>query len=298
MENIFNCPGGCSGKTKIKFNNNKKIDLKDLNLKCTNTNHDKPRLIECETCKLIFSEFINNKFIEKYEDVKDEKYIEEINYKKKYFKNLYQKIKNEINSEGNVLEIGSYYGVFSNIAKQNINNLHSLELSHHAREYAKKFYDINSIGDDPLKYLEKKRDFFHNILMFDVIEHLDEPFNLFKNVEYSLKPDGKFIFTTFDMDTIVPKLLGKNYHWIMPMHKYYFSRKTLQHYLKKNNLEIYKVMNDERTISLDYLNYKLCILFPKLKKLINLFLGYEFLKKKNIIINFRDLKIFYVKKIK
>lgn len=193
MENIIQCPGGCSGKTKIKFNNDKKIDLKDLNLKCTNTNHDKPILIECETCKLIFSEFINNKFIEKYEDVKDEKYIEEINYKKKYFKNLYQKIKNEINSKGNVLEIGSYYGVFSNIAKQNINNLHSLELSHHAREYAKKFYDINSIGDDPLKYLEKKRDTFIiylclmllNILMNRLIFlrmsniHLNRMVNLF-----------------------------------------------------------------------------------------------------------------------
>ena len=53
----------------------------------------------------------------------------QIIYKQSYFQKLYDKIKSEINFNGNVLEIGSYYGVFSNIANKDIKNFSSIELS-------------------------------------------------------------------------------------------------------------------------------------------------------------------------
>ena len=106
--------------------------------------------------------------------------------------------------------------------------------------------------------------------MFDVIEHLDDPFIFMQKLNGSLKKGGKFIFTTFDMDSLFPKIMGRNYHWIMPMHKYYFSEKTLSYYLNKNGLKIYKTKNDERDISIKYLFYKLSILLPMFKKFLSI----------------------------
>ena len=45
--------------------------------------------------------------------------------------------------------------------------------------------------------------------MFDVIEHLDDPFIFMQKLNGSLKKGGKFIFTTFDMDSLFQKLWGE-----------------------------------------------------------------------------------------
>ena len=293
MVSQLNCPGGCKSITKKKFKRSQKINTDTLKVNCTNDNHEKPALFECNNCNLIFSELANCKFLDKYTDVQDEKYISQIIYKQSYFQKLYEKIKNEINLNGNVLEIGSYYGVFANIANKDIKNFSSIELSMHARDFAKKNYNIDSINQDPIKYLDNKKNFFDCILMFDVIEHLDDPFIFMQKLNSSLKKDGKFIFTTFDMDSLFPKIMGRNYHWIMPMHKYYFSEKTLSYYLNKNGLKIYKTKNDERDISIKYLFYKLSILLPMFKKIFINLGKINFLSKKNIKINFYDLKIFF-----
>ena len=134
--------------------------------------------------------------------------------------------------------------------------------------------------------------------MSDVIEHLDNPFLSLKLIEKNLKPNGILIFTTFNMDAIVPKIMGKKYHWIMPMHKFYFSNKTLKFFLNKYNLDIFKIQMDTRLISLEYLLYKFSILMNKINFIFKFFLKFNFFKKKTIKINLFDLNIYFVKKIK
>ena len=64
--------------------------------------------------------------------------------------------------------------------------------------------------------------------MSDVVEHLDDPFHIFEYLEKNLKEDGTLIFTTFNMDSLVPKILGRNYHWILPMHKFLFFKQNIK----------------------------------------------------------------------
>ncbi len=298
MTSKIKCPGGCNSQINLKFKSQNNINLDNLNVRCTADDHVKPNLFKCDNCNLIFSEFINSNFLEKYTKVVDEKYVEQSIYKEKYFINLFEQIKSEINNSGNVLEIGSYYGVFANVAQKQIKNFHSVELSEHARKYAKENFNIDMVGENPIEYLQKRNNYFDNILMFDVIEHLDNPLDLLEKINESLKENGKFIFTTFDMDSLLPKIMGKNYQWIMPMHKFYFSKKTLNYYLNKNNLRIYKTLYDGRNVSVDYLLYKSKIFFPKFKFFFNFLQKFEFINKRNVNINFLDLKIFFVEKIK
>ena len=105
VENIF------------KIDKNNKIDVK-----CTSTIHDKPTLYKCSKCSLIFSEYLNYSFENAYAEVEDEKYIQQIPFKKKYFDLFFSKIKTFLNKNHNVLEIGSYYGVLGNIIKSHVKN--------------------------------------------------------------------------------------------------------------------------------------------------------------------------------
>ena len=69
--------------------------------------------------------------------------------------------------------------------------------------------------------------------MTDVIEHLDKPFDTINLIEKKLKPGGVLILSTFNMDSIVPRIMKSKYYWIIPMHKYYFSSSTLRYFLNK-----------------------------------------------------------------
>lgn len=292
------CPSPYHEKMEslILYKSNEKKDVK-LDVKCTSKTHDKPTLYKCSICNLIFSEYIKKDFEYEYSKVEDSKYIEQIPFKEKYFKLLLNKIKPFLNEKTNVLEIGSYYGVFGNLIKPYVDNYTGLELSKHAAEYSRNTYSLNIENDSLYSFLSKGL-LFDVIVMSDVVEHLDDPFRIFKLIEKNLKPDGVLIFTTFNMDAIVPRILGRKYHWIMPMHKFYFTDNTIKYSLNNNNMEIINIKKDTRLVSIEYLLYKLSILVRTFGFLFKFLLRFDFLKKRTIKINLLDLNIYFAKKIR
>ena len=98
------------------------------------------------------------------------------------------------------------------------------------------------------------------------------------------------------MDSFIAKLLGKNYHWIMPMHKYYFSKKVLKNILFRYNLEIIETITDTHIISLKYFFIKIKAIFPFLSFLLNPLIKINLLSNVNIKINLGDLDIYIVRK--
>ena len=82
------------------------------------------------------------------------------------------------------------------------------------------------------------------------------------------------------------------------MHKYYFSSSTLRYFLNKSNLHLFKIKNDVRLISLEYLFGTLIVMMPKLGFVFKFFLKFKFLKKLTVRINLFDLKIYFAKSMK
>ena len=151
------CP--CSEKNESSVLYSSKYASKELDVRCTSETHDKPTLYKCDKCKLIFSEHINSDFSKSYTTVEDQKYIQQIPFKKKYFELLLNKIKPYLNIKYNVLEIGSYYGAFGSVIRPHVKNYTGLELSKHAAEYSKKNFQLNIINL-PLDEFLKKNIFF------------------------------------------------------------------------------------------------------------------------------------------
>ena len=220
---------------------------------------------------------------------------EQLEFKKKTFKLLFNKIRQYLNQDSEVLEIGSYYGILGNIIKPHVKNYTGLELSKHATQYSKKRFNLNIINQSLTEF--SKNEFqFDVVIMTDVIEHLDKPFETLNLIQRNLKPNGILILSTFNIDSIIPKIMRSKYYWIIPMHKYYFSNSTLKYFLNKFNLDLFKIKTDTRLISLEYLFNTLIVLMPKLTFIFKFFLKFNFLKKLTIKINLLDLKIYFAKK--
>ena len=82
------CPCREKNESSVLYYTNHKsneLDIK-LDIRCTSETHDKPTLYKCNKCKLIFSEYIKSDFEERYTIVEDQKYIQQIPFKKKYFR--------------------------------------------------------------------------------------------------------------------------------------------------------------------------------------------------------------------
>ena len=290
-------------KSKDSFNILYKNDHnkeEKINFECTSHNfHNykqwKPTLYKCKLCSLVFSEHIGVKFEDNYKAVVDFAYLNQFKFKKTSFTLFLEKIKNHLNKNCTVLEIGAYYGVLGKLIQPLVKEYTGLELSKHASDYSKNNSNLNIINQSIEEYSKNNKK-YDIIIMTDVIEHSDKPFELLSLIEKSLNKNGKLILSTFNFDSLFSKIMGKNYPWIIPMHKYYFSNTTLKNALTESKLELFDIQNDTRIISLEYLLQKFNILAPSFNFIFNFFLKFNFIKKIQVRINLFDLKIYFAVK--
>ena len=267
------------------------IDVHDL--RCTSLQYDKPNLIKCSKCDLIFSELQND--MEKlYEDVIDHQYMQSIEFKEIYFKNTFKKIKKYVDKSKEVLEIGSYYGVFGSIINPEVKKYKGIELSAHGVEFSKKKYSLDAESKSIDQYFNtiEKLDV---IIMSHVIEHLDTPFEDLKKIRDKMTNESVLIFSTFNMDSLIAKILGKHYYWIMPMHKFYFTKSFFRKFMDNNGLELVETISDTHTTSLKYFFTKVNAIVPFLGFVLGPLSKIEFFNKIHIKINLGDLDIYVVK---
>ena len=300
MQTLEICPY-CKSKDSfnILYKNDHNKEEK-INFECTSHNfHNykqwKPTLYKCKLCSLVFSEHIGVKFEDNYKAVVDFAYLNQFKYKKTSFTLFLEKIKNHLNKNCTVLEIGAYYGVLGKLIQPLVKEYTGLELSKHASDYSKNNSNLNIINQS-IKEYSKNNKKYDIIIMTDVIEHSDNPFELLSLIEKSLNKNGKLILSTFNFDSLFSKIMGKNYPWIIPMHKYYFSNTTLKNALTESKLELFDIQNDTRIISLEYLLQKFNILAPSFNFIFNFFLKFNFIKKIQVRINLFDLKIYFAVK--
>ena len=300
MQTLEICPY-CKSKDSfnILYKNDHNKEEK-INFECTSHNfHNykqwKPTLYKCKLCSLVFSEHIGVKFEDNYKGVVDIAYLNQFKFKKTSFTLFLEKIKKHLNKNCTVLEIGAYYGVLGKLIQPLVKEYTGLELSKHASDYSKNNSNLNIINQSIEEYSKNNKK-YDIIIMTDVIEHLDKPFELLSLIEKSLNKNGKLILSTFNFDSLFSKIMGKNYPWIIPMHKYYFSNTTLKNALTESKLELFDIQNDTRIISLEYLLQKFNILAPSFNFIFNFFLKFNFIKKIQVRINLFDLKIYFAVK--
>ena len=68
-------------------------------------------------------------------------------------------------------------------------------------------------------------------------------------------------------------------------------------HLNEQSGPVFKIKNDARLVSVEYLLFKLCVFLPKINFIFKFLLKFNFLKKITIKINLFDLNIYFSKKL-
>ena len=256
-----------------------------------NTNTNKTyQIVKCVSCGLVYVNPMPN-LCNLYETVNDKVYLKSKRQRLRTAEKCVQKIL-EFKKGGDLIDIGCSTGDFLDVASKHF-SVQGIELSEWAYKEAAKRHKVYNMPLSGLNLHEQ----FDTVTLFGVIEHFTNPSKKLDIIYNLLRPGGLVVIYTMDIDSWLPRLMGKKYWWFMAMHLFYFSRATCTSLLKKRGFRILKV--EKHTVYYQIFSIGLSLQRYKIGKIVKPFSNLPFIR--DIMVPFKlsgDMLVFCVKKHK
>ncbi len=221
---------------------------------------DKRAIINCDFCGLAYLEDYRKNRRDIYNDNysvwgKSSKEIEKFigESKKILFGHLFLRILKFVkkSEKQKILDIGTGQGYLLEVAEDYDFDCYGIEISKYASERANKKFP-NKIFCGNLKDAKYKDCYFDVITLTDVLEHLKNPSEIFKEICRILKPNGIIVLTVPNFDSITRKILQKNWFQYKDEHITYWNKKSINFVLRKNNCAELLCENNYKKLKLSY----------------------------------------------
>jgi len=208
------------------------------------------------------------------------------------------KLEQYIPQKGRLLEIGCAMGTFLYEVQKLGWQVTGVEPEKWTCEIARNQYGLNVINAT-FQEANLEDSSFDAVLMLHVIEHLPDPVEGLSLIAKMIRPGGFLVLETPRYDTWWFKLLKGRERSVIPGHKYYFTRKTIQALVCKSGFEVVILESVGRTVTLDRLCYYLAkfIDFDPVTRVTTRFSDALHLNKAKIYINLHDLMRLYLRKV-
>ncbi len=271
------------------------------------------RLVRCNECGLCFFNpqaddedlrqvyrgdyFFNDSLLSRkgpiygYQDYLDDRYGIQQDFKSKI-----KEINHYVRS-GSVLDIGCAYGFFLELMKEQGWTAHGVEINHQAAEFARKEMGLN-VHEGVFEEMEFPDAAFDLVTMFDVIEHLTDPKESLIRINRLLKPDGRLVISTVDIDSLVARLLGPKWEDIRraKTHLWLFSRRTMERMVGLAGFEVVNTTPYGKSFELGYALKRATPYSPLLLLALRRLSTLLKLDRKQIRINIRSKLCYYCRK--
>lgn len=212
----------------------------------------KDQIVKCSNCGLVYvNPRIKEKFVvECYTKGIDEKFVSQNNAREKTFEKSIKMI--EVFDSGKILDIGTASGGFLKVAKDRGWDTYGIEPNKWLCDWAKKNYNLNIIQGT---LFDKKfpKNYFDVVTMWDVLEHVHDPAKTLKEIYRILKPGGLLVINYPDIGSAVSRLMKRKWVFLLTVHLYYFTPKTISSLLSKNGFRAFKINRHVQKLDLEYL---------------------------------------------
>ncbi len=240
MQKILCAICGNNKNTKLLYKEN--YDFSKLNKKTFSARRMPDgthyRFVKCYVCGLIFSDPIIDAFkIKKFYEDSDFNYQTESEYLRKVYLKYFKKFINPKSKKINILEIGCANGFFlDELRKNGFKNVYGVEPGGNSVKRANK-YLRNRIKIDLFKKEQFNGNSFDLILCFHTLDHVVDPNQFLKDVNYVLKENGKIFFVVHNTKGFSARLFGEKSPIFDIEHIFLFNKENLKKIFKKNNFD-------------------------------------------------------------
>ncbi|MFH1826927.1 MAG: class I SAM-dependent methyltransferase [bacterium] len=250
------------------------------------------RIVECEKCKMIFSNPVveEKKILNSYinSDFYPEEDIENLTDVYEY----YTDIKIPKTKRNKILEIGCGNGrLLARLKKLGFKDINGLEPSKKAVAASPINVDQKKIVVDYFKENQFKQSSFDVVVFFQVLDHVVNPNKFLKEVYRILKPGGYVLAIIHNSKSLSAKLLGEASPIIDIQHINLFDKENIRKIFNINNFKVISVFSTFTTYSISY--WLKIIPIPKVVK--NLFKNLNILNRINVKMYAGNMGILAVK---
>lgn len=268
--------------------------------RCTNPGYGSHgRIVECRHCGLVYTNprWPAGDVMDAYSAVQDEVYIEERLGREMTFRHHLHSMERITGpADGRaLLDVGAYIGVFVEMAGEAGWRAQGVEPSAWAAAEARRRGLDVRMGTMELPELAEES--FDVITLWDVIEHFTDPAAELERARRLLKPGGWLVVHTMDIDAPIARLMGGRWPWLMDMHLYFFSARTLGRMLREHGYEVAWQGAEGRYLSLGYLASRVEGMQSGVGRLVRSFVGALKLQHKEVGVNFGDLRTFISRRV-
>lgn len=258
------------------------------------------QIVRCNSCGLIYTNPRREqaRLIENYATVEDPLYVEESEGRRLTFRHHLRHLErfSGVGAGRRLLDVGAYIGVFVEVANEAGWDAWGLEPSTWAARWACERGLQVIEGALPGAENELEPASFSAVTMWDVIEHVPDPMGVFEATYTLLEPGGWIAVHTMDVDSLLARLMRRRWPWLMEMHIYYFSRRTLRMMLEKAGFEVVSLKPEGRYLRLKYLITRLEPYSPFVAQLVERAARLLGILNVAVPINFGDLVTAYARK--
>ncbi len=229
------------------------------------------RIVRCKICGLIYTNprYSVNEMVTAYSEAQDEDYISQTEERRLTFGRCLNLVE-KYSKPGRILDVGCASGIFLDVANKNGWEVFGVEPCKWLVDYGNKNFGLN-IVKGTLKEANFPRDYFDVITMWDVLEHTSDPIEELKEANRVLKNGGLLVVNFPNIGDILAKITGKRWWFLLSVHLYYFTPKTLKEMLKNTGFKPFKEKPHFQVLTLGYLSNMIRLYSKSISRMMNFF---------------------------
>lgn len=231
----------------------------------TMDHHRRPQIARCLQCGLMQVPEAHRPtdLIGRYVDVEDPLYLENVSARESTFEDLFRRLAPTLGAPGRLLEVGAYCGLFLAVAQRHGWVVEGVEPSRWAAQVATSGHGLRVYQGTLQERWSDLTPPYRVLVAWDVLEHLERPFDLLLQANQLLEEGGIFAFSTLDVENWFARVAGGAWPWWMDMHLYYFNQALLRRWLERAGFDVVEISRYRHFASPSYLAQKAANLMPR-----------------------------------
>ncbi len=258
-----------------------------------------PPVYVCLNCGLrqVPGSLIPDELENHYSEVVDEQYIAHSEARRRQFQRCLSQIARWLPAKASLLEVGAYCGYFMAEASSRGHEVDGVEPSRWASRYARDVTGVNVVCGFLGENREHLKPRYDAVVSWDVLEHVRDPVGFVRECGEVLETGGLLLFSTLDVASWLPRLLGRRWPWLMDMHIQYFDTRSIQHVLRRGGFELVGVERYTHYAWVSYMLERGARVLPRWLQFAPVVLSRCVPRRMMIPVSFGDIKLYIARKV-
>ncbi|MCW5886820.1 MAG: class I SAM-dependent methyltransferase [Anaerolineales bacterium] len=216
------------------------------------------QLVRCKQCGLMYltPRLRADVVIDGYSAGTDEMFVSQAAGRERTFAGSLKLIERMRPQRGTLLDVGTAGGSFMAVAQRAGWQVAGCEPNRWMSSWAKEHYGLD-VFPGTIEDMQLADASFDVVSLWDVLEHTPDPKATLRECIRVLKPGGLLVVNYPDIHSLVARLMGRRWVFLLSVHLYYFTIPTLTRLLNELGLELRVQRAHWQSLELGYVLFRM-----------------------------------------